>query len=224
MPVEITTVLRPEAFAAIQKGDAETHNRILLEEIDKLSGKVDSIVLGAALHVGVGALPWQDRACLSTTAAPRALNPFAARSTARPRLRCTHERDRSSLASPARVYPYGAPHTAEMIADLSRRAYEYRAQVLRMVYGRKSGHIGGAFSIAEILACLYFHQLRLDPAHPNWGDRDRLVFSKGHACAMLYTCLAHRGFFPVEELPTFRASQQPSAGPPRTAARRRALK
>ncbi len=107
-------------------------------------------------------------------------------------------------ASPARVYGYGAPHTAEMIADLSRRAYEYRAQVLRMVYGSKSGHIGGAFSIAEILTCLYFHQLRIDPANPKWADRDRLVFSKGHACAMLYTCLAHRGFFPVSELPTFR--------------------
>src|ERR1035438_3158507 len=96
--------------------------------------------------------------------------------------------------TPARVYPYGAPHTAEMIADLSRRAYEYRVQVLRMVYGSKSGHIGGAFSIAEILTCLYFHQLRIDPANPKWEDRDRLVFSKGHACAMLYTCLAHRGF------------------------------
>jgi transketolase len=73
-----------------------------------------------------------------------------------------------------------------------------------MVYGSKSGHIGGAFSIAEILTCLYFHQLRLDPANPHWADRDRLVFSKGHACAMLYTCLAHRGFFSVDELPTFR--------------------
>lgn len=107
-------------------------------------------------------------------------------------------------ASQARVYPYAAPHTAAMVADLSRRAYEYRMQVLKMVYDSKSGHIGGAFSIAEILACLYFHQLRIDPAEPNWHDRDRLVFSKGHACAMLYTCLAHRGFFSVEELPTFR--------------------
>src|ERR1035441_10992187 len=90
-------------------------------------------------------------------------------------------------ATPARAYPYCAPLTSEMIAALSRRAYEYRTQVLRMVYGRKSGHIGGAFSIAEILTCLYFHQLRIDPANPKWEDRDRLVFSKGHACAMLYT-------------------------------------
>jgi transketolase len=117
-------------------------------------------------------------------------------------------------ALPARVYPYGAPHTAEMIADLSHRAYEYRAQVLRMVYGRKSGHIGGAFSIAEILTTLYFHQLRVDPGNPDWNDRDRLVFSKGHACAMLYTVLAHRGYFPVSELPTFRGLNSRLQGHP----------
>jgi transketolase len=102
------------------------------------------------------------------------------------------------------VYPYGTQHTPEMITDLSRRAIEFRIQVLRMVYDHQTGHIGGAFSIAEILTALYFHHLRLDPAHPNWPDRDRLVFSKGHACAMLYTVLAHRGYFPLEELATFR--------------------
>ena len=109
------------------------------------------------------------------------------------------------VTSPAEVYPFGIRHSSDMIADLSSRAYEYRAQVLSMVYGRQSGHIGGAFSIAEILTCLYFHHLRLDPVNPEWPDRDRLVFSKGHACAMLYTVLAHRGYFPVSELPTFRA-------------------
>ena len=103
-----------------------------------------------------------------------------------------------------RCYPFGMKHSPEMIADLSARAYDYRAQVLRMVHGSKSGHIGGAFSIAEILTALYFHHLQLDPQIPGWKDRDRLVFSKGHACAMLYTMLAHRGYFPVEELPTFR--------------------
>jgi transketolase len=101
-----------------------------------------------------------------------------------------------------------------MAFDLSRRAYEYRIQVLRMVYGRKSGHIGGAFSIAEILTALYFHQLRLDPGNPTWEDRDRLIFSKGHACAMLYTILAHRGFFPIDELPTFRGLNSRLQGHP----------
>jgi transketolase len=114
----------------------------------------------------------------------------------------------------ATVYPYGPRHTPEMIADLSQRAWQYRAQVLRMVYERKTGHIGGAFSVAEILTALYFHQLRIDPANPAWEDRDRLIFSKGHACAMLYTVLAHRGFFPVEELSTFRTLNSRLQGHP----------
>ncbi len=112
------------------------------------------------------------------------------------------------------VYPYGTNHTPQMIADLSRRAYEYRIQVLRMVYESKSGHLGGAFSVAEILTALYFHHLRVDPLNPAWEDRDRLVFSKGHACAMLYTVLAHRGFFPIEELPTFRCLNSRLQGHP----------
>jgi len=116
-----------------------------------------------------------------------------------------------------KLYAYGTRHTPEMIRDLSLRAYEYRTQVLRMVYGRKSGHIGGAFSIAEILTALYFHQLRLDPENPGWEDRDRLVFSKGHACAMLYTVLAHRGYFPVDELNTFRALNSRLQGHPEPA-------
>src|SRR5450759_3316058 len=116
-----------------------------------------------------------------------------------------------------RVYPYGTRHTEEMIGDLARRAYEFRAQVLDMVYERKSGHIGGAFSIAEVLTALYFHHLRVDPENPGWPDRDRLVFSKGHACAMLYTVLAHRGFFPVEELRTFRSLNSRLQGHPEPA-------
>ena len=116
-----------------------------------------------------------------------------------------------------RVYPYGTNHPAHMAADLARRATEYRIQVLRMVYQHKTGHIGGAFSIAEILTALYFHHLRVDPAHPAWPDRDRLVFSKGHACAMLYTVLAQRGFFPVKELLTFRALNSRLQGHPEPA-------
>lgn len=95
-------------------------------------------------------------------------------------------------------------HSEALIRDLSARAQACRVEVLRMVFHAQSGHLGGAFSSAEILTALYFHHMRIDPRRPDWPERDRLLFSKGHACAMLYTVLAYRGFFPVEELMTFR--------------------
>ena len=95
-------------------------------------------------------------------------------------------------------------HSEALIRDLSAKAQQFRIDTLRMVYNAQSGHIGGAFSVAEILAALYFHHLKIDPARPDWPERDRLLFSKGHACAALYAALAYRGFFPVEELLTFR--------------------
>jgi transketolase len=95
-------------------------------------------------------------------------------------------------------------HSEALIRDLSARAQTFRIDTLEMVYNAQSGHIGGAFSVAEILAALYFHHLKIDPARPDWPERDRLLFSKGHACTALYSALAYRGFFPVEELMTFR--------------------
>jgi transketolase len=95
-------------------------------------------------------------------------------------------------------------HSEALIRDLSAKAQTFRIQVLKMINHVQTGHLGGAFSAAEILAALYFHHLRVDPQRPDWPERDRLLFSKGHACAMLYTALAYRGFFPVEELLTFR--------------------
>jgi transketolase len=95
-------------------------------------------------------------------------------------------------------------HPEALVRELSVLAQRYRINVLRMVYGAQSGHIGGAFSAAEIVACLYGHHLRLDPARPTWPDRDRFIFSKGHACAVLYSAMAARGYFPEAELLTFR--------------------
>ena len=69
-----------------------------------------------------------------------------------------------------------------------------------MVYNAGSGHCGGSLSAAEIMAVLFFDKLRLDPSDPAWTDRDRFVASKGHCAPILYAALAHRGFFPVEEL------------------------
>lgn len=112
------------------------------------------------------------------------------------------------------VFPYGTNHSEKLVKTLSQNAYEFRKQVLTMVHQHQTGHIGGAFSIAEVLVALYFHHLRIDPNNPLWAERDRLIFSKGHACAMLYTCMAYRGYFPVEELKTFRNSNSRLQGHP----------
>ncbi|MDE0027279.1 MAG: transketolase, partial [Spirochaetaceae bacterium] len=95
-------------------------------------------------------------------------------------------------------------HPQGLVRGLHRRAQQFRLDVLEMVHDSNSGHLGGAFSCAEILAALYFHHLRIDPERPDWPERDRLLFSKGHACAALYSALAHRGFFPPAELLSFR--------------------
>jgi len=73
-----------------------------------------------------------------------------------------------------------------------------------MVWNAKSGHPGGSLSEAEILAALYFHVLNINPDIPLWKDRDRFILSKGHACPGLYAALALRGFFPLQELQSFR--------------------
>ncbi len=96
-------------------------------------------------------------------------------------------------------------HSEALVRDITRRALEFRIDVLNMVLVNNSGHIGGSFSAAEIIASLYFHHLRIDPDNPKWPDRDRFILSKGHACPMLYAALAHRGFFEPSELLTFRS-------------------
>jgi len=85
-------------------------------------------------------------------------------------------------------------------AELARRI---RRRTLSMIRKAHSSHIGGAFSMAEVLATLYSGILRIDPVRPHWPERDRLILSKGHACAALYVVLAERGFFPREWLDEF---------------------
>ncbi len=75
-----------------------------------------------------------------------------------------------------------------------------RQRTLRMVHKAKASHIGSCLSAADILAVLYGQVLRVDPARPDWPDRDRFILSKGHAAAILYATLAERGFFPPELL------------------------
>ncbi|HHH77633.1 MAG TPA: transketolase [Thermoplasmatales archaeon] len=95
-------------------------------------------------------------------------------------------------------------HDKELIKDLQRKALLIRKYVVDSVYRAGSGHPGGSLSIADILSCLYFHEMRHDPKNPKWPDRDRLVLSKGHACPALYAALAMSGYFPVEELKNLR--------------------
>ena len=95
-------------------------------------------------------------------------------------------------------------HTEALVREVAIRAQQLRIDVLEMVCAAQTGHLGGPFSAAEIIAALYFHHLRLDPSDPTWPDRDRFLLSKGHAAPILYAALARRGFFAVEELSTFR--------------------
>lgn len=90
------------------------------------------------------------------------------------------------------------------VAKIQFFAQQCRLDVFEMIYKRGNGHWGGSASSAEILATLYCHILNVDPENPRNVDRDRLILSKGHAAPMLYTLLAHRGFFPIKELSTFR--------------------
>ncbi len=94
-------------------------------------------------------------------------------------------------------------HNLALIDEIQKQANLIRLDVLDMVYRRQAGHLGGSYSAAEILAALYFHQLRIDPQNAGWEERDRFLLSKGHAAAALYSALARRGFFPLEELETW---------------------
>jgi transketolase len=87
-----------------------------------------------------------------------------------------------------------------LIEGLEERALEMRLDCLTMIHRRKAGHPGGSLSAAEIMAVLYFHKMDIDPKRPDWPERDRFILSKGHAAALLYSALARRGYFPIEDL------------------------
>lgn len=91
-----------------------------------------------------------------------------------------------------------------MIDDLKIYANKIRKLAAKQIYEAKSGHLGGAFSIADILSVLYFEEMRINPKNPNDEDRDRFVLSKGHASAALYATLALKGYFSEKDLSGFR--------------------
>lgn len=97
---------------------------------------------------------------------------------------------------------------------LSLIAYKIRRHVLDGVFSAGCGHPGGSLSIADILAVLYFDEMRVDPENPTWADRDRFVLSKGHCAPALYGALAEKGFLPVEDLKTLRKADSYLQGHP----------
>ena len=88
--------------------------------------------------------------------------------------------------------------------ELQIAACKVRMGVIEATYAAKSGHPGGSLSAADLFTYLYFREMHIDPANPKWEERDRFVLSKGHTAPGLYSTLAQRGFFPVEELKTLR--------------------
>ncbi len=86
------------------------------------------------------------------------------------------------------------------IEELRERARELRLNIVKMVGPDKTGHFGGSCSIADVVAVLYFDKMKHDPKNPHWENRDRLVFSKGHAAIVQYAALGMCGYFPEEEL------------------------
>jgi len=97
------------------------------------------------------------------------------------------------------------------LQDLARQA---RAHIVRSIAGARGGHLGGPLSVIDMLIALYFRVLQIRPEQPDWADRDRCVLSKGHSSIALYTALAMRGYFPVEELSTFDAIDSRLQGHP----------
>lgn len=91
----------------------------------------------------------------------------------------------------------------DSLDDLRRQGQVLRAHAVRMVHRARASHLGSCLSMADLLACLYWRVLKIDPNAPGWPDRDRLIVSKGHAAAVLYAALAERGFFPLQELKTY---------------------
>ena len=88
--------------------------------------------------------------------------------------------------------------------ELQKLANEVRKSIVASVHAAKAGHPGGSLSAADLYTYLYFEEMNIDPKDPKKADRDRFVLSKGHTAPGLYSVLAHRGYFPVEDLLTLR--------------------
>lgn len=92
----------------------------------------------------------------------------------------------------------------EKLLDIEKKAVRIRELIIEELVEAGSGHTGGPLGMADIFAAFYFHILNHDPKNPNWDGRDRLILSNGHICPVRYAAMALAGYFPVEELKTFR--------------------
>ena len=116
--------------------------------------------------------------------------------------------------SPTHAAPAPSRPATPTTQELAALANRMRRDVIRMVHAAGCGHPGGPLGLAEIFAALYFAEMAVDPADPRHPQRDRPVLSNGHCCAILYSALARRGFFPLEELHRFRKFGSPLQGHP----------
>jgi transketolase len=103
--------------------------------------------------------------------------------------------------------------TEEQVKALKEKARNIRIDILKMLTDCGSGHTGGSLSATDIATALYFYKMKHDPKQPKWKDRDNFILSKGHAAPLLYTVLAHAGYFESSELCTLR-KLGPAPGPP----------
>ena len=104
--------------------------------------------------------------------------------------------------------------TASEKLSLQKTACNIRKGIIESTYAAKCGHPGGSLSATEMFTYLYFKEMNIDPKNPKWEDRDRFVLSKGHTAPGLYATLAHRGYFPVEDLKTLRKTDSYLQGHP----------
>ena len=96
------------------------------------------------------------------------------------------------------------PLTKERAKELQDLCHELRVELIDLLHSIQTGHPGGSLSCCEIVTTLYQEKMHIDPKNPSMPNRDRFVMSKGHAAPMLYLNMAHRGFFPLEEMKTLR--------------------
>lgn len=94
--------------------------------------------------------------------------------------------------------------TDERLKELQSKANDIRVSIIESLVEAGSGHTAGPLDMADIFTILFFHTAKIDPGKPDWPERDRIVLSNGHICPLLYATMAHRGYFPLDELKTLR--------------------